>query len=630
MKHLLIALLAASVAYAQSPSPTAEAPEKGGWFVYGITSDITSFNPYLASNVETAKMIWNTLYNRVLTFNDKLELEGDLAEKWEVSPDSKTYTFWLKKGVKFHDGKELTADDVEFTLNYIKNPALRTVRRTYVKDIADDPKDATKVAFKKIDSHTFSVTYKNPFCPALSHWAFICILPKHVLAGKDPNENEFAIDHAKPVGTGPFKFESRKSDEHVTFAANDGYFKGRPNLDKIVFRIIPKLETLMNNLEAGDLDYGELNLVQMFKFVKDSDKMKSGHNLFVFDLLSYAYIGWNCSPAHSKFFADKRVRLAVTYGINIGNMIKRTTYNKAVACNGHFHPRTWASDPELKPIPYDPEKAKELLKEAGWEDKDGDGVVEKDGQKFEFTLRFPPASDQIRDRVAMIKTDLAKIGVACVTEGVEWTVLLKNFIHTKNFDGAYLGWSLGLEPDPYGIWHSDSIPFTHDDIVKDLAADKKDAAKALIVKIEKAGDDAERDAAMQDLAKALGKTPEETRKLVERGNGFNRVSYSNPEVDKLIIEAQQNCDRAVRQAAYRKIQKIILEDAPYTFMFFAPQYALLDKRVRWHRNVVESRAEDPELKAEVIKVPPTEVWTEDFILKSWIPKSERRREGAGQ
>lgn len=177
---LLILALTATALCAQSPSPAAEQPEKGGWFVYGINSDVTSFNPYLSTNTDTTKMT-QFIFNRLLAFNDKLDMEGDLAEKWEVSPDNKTYTFWMKKGVKWHDGKDLTADDVEFTLNYIKNPGLRTVRRTYVKDIVDDPKDRTKVAFKKIDSHTFSVTYKQPYCPALSHWSFISIMPKHVL-----------------------------------------------------------------------------------------------------------------------------------------------------------------------------------------------------------------------------------------------------------------------------------------------------------------------------------------------------------------------------------------------------------------------------------------------------------------
>lgn len=629
MKHLalLVALTLATAVHAQSPSPAAAAPEKGGWFVYGINSDITSFNPYLITNTDSDNMI-TFMFNRMLKFNDKLELEPDLAEKYEVSPDFKTYTFWIKKGIKFHDGKELTADDVEFTLNYIKNPGLRTVRRTYVKDLVDDPKDKTRVAFNKVNSHQFSVTYKNPFCPAASHWASIAILPKHVLDGKDPNDNVYSIDKAAPIGTGPFKYEGNKTDEHVTLKANDEYFKGRPNFDKIVFKIIPKIETLLANLESRQVDYGELTLIQTFKFVKENQTIKDAHNIMAWDLLSYAYLAWNCDPTHSKIFSDPKVRLAMSYGINVQTLIKRTTYNKAIPANGPFHPRQWSANPAVKPIPYDPEKAKKLLEEAGWKDSDGDGILDRDGKKFEFTLRFPPTAQTITDRVALIKTDLSKLGIVCTTEGTEWTVLLKNFIMTKNFDAAYLGWSLGLEPDPYAIWHSDSIPLTADDIVKDLADDaKKNAGKELIKKVEQAGDDKAREAAIAELATALGKKPEETAKLVERSSGFNRVSYANPEVDKLIIEAQQVCDRGARQKAYQRIHELIMADQPYSFLMFQPIYALCDKRVQWHRDTLESQDQDPELGVQVNKVPPTTVWTEDFVLKSWIPASERRLEG---
>ena len=620
MKRLIVLVLA----LLSVPVHAEDKPERGGWFVYGISSDITGYNPYLITNTDTSKM-QSLMFNELLRFNDKLELEGDLAEKWELSPDSKTYTFWLKKGVKWHDGQELTADDVQFTLDYIKNPSLRTVRRTYVKDLVEDPKDKNRVAFKKIDNYTFSVTYKTPFCPALSHWAFMRILPRHVLEGKDPNDNDYSIDKARPIGTGPFKFESHKTDETVTFVANDAYFKGRPNFDKIVFKVVPKAEVLLANLEARQVDYGEPSLVQMFKVFKGSDTLKTAHNTFVWDLLSYAYIGWNCDPTHSKIFSDKRVRQALSYAINVEALIKRTTYGKAIASNGMFHPRLWAANPDCKPYPYDPEKAKALLKEAGWEDKDG--VLMKDGQKLEFTLRFPPASQTITDRMGMIKADLQKIGVICNTVGTEWTVLLKNNIMTKSFDAAYLAWSLGLEPDPYSMWHSESIPLTPDDIVKDVAEDKKAAARDLVAKVQSAGDDKAREDAVAQLAAALGKKPDETLKLVERSGGFNRVSYANPEVDQLIIDAQQNCDRAVRQKDYRRMQQIILDDAPYTFLFFAPQYALCDKRVHWHRDTLEGQGDDAELGTSVVKLPPTEIFTEDFYTKSWIPASDRHLEG---
>ena len=634
MKHLALIALAAALALtaplraedAKADAKPDAKPEKGGWFVYAISSDVTSFNPYLSTNNDTTKMI-EFIYNRVLRFNDKLELEGDLADKWEVAPDNKTYTFWLKKGVKWHDGQELTVDDVEFTLNYIKNPSLRTVRRTYVNQLVDDPKDKNKVAFKKIDAHSFSVTYKQPFCPALSHWAEMMILPKHVLEGKDPNDNQYAIDKAKPIGSGPLKYESNKTDEQVTLAANDDYFKGRPNFDKVIFRIVPKIEVVLSNLEARQVDYGEVNLIGVFKFVAQNQAIKDAHNVMSWDLLSYAYLAWNCDPNHSKLFSDKRVRQAMSYGIDMAKLIKRTTFGKAIASNGPFHPRFWAADPSVSAYPYDPEKAKKLLEEAGWKDADGDGILEKDGQKFEFTLRYPPASQQITDRMALIKTDLSKIGVNCKTEGTEWTVLLKNFIMTKNFDSAYLAWSLSLEPDPYQIWHSDSIPLLPEDMVRPLAEDKRAAALELIKKVQQAADDKAREAALAELATALGKPVPEATKMVERSSGFNRVSYANAEVDKLIIDAQQTCDRDTRQKAYRRMHQIIMDESPYTFMFIAPQYTLLDKRVHWHRDTIESSAQDPELGTVVNKLPPTEVWTEDFVLKSWIPASERRLEG---
>ena len=537
----------------------AETPERGGRLVVGVTADLTSCNPYLITDVPSAVMA-GVMFNSLLALNDQLELTGDLAEKWEVSPDGTAYTFWLRKGVHFHDGAELTADDVLWTVDYIRNPKLRTVRTSLVKDI---------VRLEKLSPYEVRVHYAKPSCPALSNWATLPILPRHVLEGKDPNDNVYALDHAAPVGTGPFRFGAQKTGEHATFRAFDGYFKGRPLLDEIVFREVPGQSTMLALLARREIDYANLNLRQVYRESRGDERFQSTHELFTWELNSYSYLMWNNDPARSPFFADRRVRQAMSYALDVPRIGQQLMYGKGRQAVSIYHPQTWAHHPRLAPYPHDPERARALLAEAGWKDLDADGLLEKDGRKFDFVLRYSAGSPVLNDLVTMVQADLKKVGVRCRPQATEWTVLDRTLLAHRDFDAAFAIWVADPDPDCYEMWHSASIP---------------------------RGDDA---------------------------SGFNRVGFANAEADRLIEQGQHLCERAARQQVYFRLQEVLHDEAPFTFLFHGPEFAALDRRVRWHRDAVTSRDDDHELGRPLIRISPRGLLTEDFLTHSWIPAAER-------
>ena len=624
MRHILVSGLAAillqALAHAQTPSiaPSEPPVERGGWFTYGIQSDLTSLNPYLQNDMYSTLMT-QFMFNALLRYDDHLELQGDLADRWTTSSDGKEVGFWLRAGVRFHDGVELTADDVEFTLNYIKNPRLRTTRRSCIQGLAPDPKAKDHILFRKLGKYQFAVSYSEPSCSAISRWAQIPILPKHVLENQDPNDNAYSLDRAQPVGTGPFAFERHTTDELLVLRSNDLYFKGRPYLDKIVFRVVPKAETLLAKLEAREIDYGDVNLSQ----TKLLSSLSGSHNVFQWQDFVYSYVAWNCDPKHSDTLSDVRVRRALCYGTNTAKLIRQTAFGKAAASAGIFPPASWAASPRAKAYPYDPDRARMLLKEAGWDTSAADGVLRKGDRRLEFTLRFSPSSHMISDRVSLIKADLAKIGVSCNLEATEWTVLQKNFVATRTFDAVYMNRISGFEPDPFPEWHSESIPLTVDEFLSGKSPDIVRQARDMVSIVDAAQDGPARDALVGDLAKLISGTRSSVLRMLDQRYGLNRCAYRNADVDRLIADAQSNCARDVRRADYNEIQEIILGDAPYTFLFVPQSFAVCDKRVRWYRGVVEQQGYDRDISSAVVRLPPTGVWTEDFVLKSWIPASDR-------
>ncbi len=465
-------------------------------FLYEGKMDETSARQFLSQFVDVDKV----LNKRVPPFR--------IMEKavW----NKPVLHFVLRDNLKWQDGVPITSADVKFTYEKIIDPKTRTVRGSMFRDVLD---------FRIINDKEFEVVYTKPYAPCISSWYMV--VPKHIF------ENEPDFNNSKynrmPVGSGPYRLVKWESDNYILLEAVDTYWRGKPPIKRIMYRILPNETSAYNLLLTQQLDDMGLTAYQ-WKFQTNVPQFINNYNKFKYSTPGYGYIGYNLDPQKCKLFLDKRVRQALSYAINRKGIIKALSYGLAKPCYSPIHPSSWAYNPNVKKYDYNPQKAKELLAEAGWKDVDGDGILEKniDGKlvKFKFTLMTSASSDAIKKRAELIQANWKAIGVACDLKFVEWTVFLQKYVYPRNFEAIMLGWALGMDPDQYSIWASDQIE-----------------------------------------------------------GGFNRIGYINPEVDKLLDAGRETFDKERRKKIYWKFQEIIAEDCPYTFLTIGDSLEAVHKRV---------------------------------------------------
>ena len=474
-------------------------PQKINQLVISSIGDASFLNPVLAQDSASSE-INAFVFNGLIKYDRDLQgFVGELAESWKIKEGPEPeITFFLRKGVRWHDGKAFTAEDVRFTYERIMDEKTNTVRRSSY--------ELVKTA-EVLDPYTFRVTYKQPFSPGLESWG-MGIIPKHLLEKEDINTTSF---NRNPIGTGPFHFVEWVSDEKIVVEANPNYFEGKPNLDRIVYRIIP--ETALNEMEimTRGIDYSSV-------YPYEYRRMNEVPFLTIYSQpsLGYTYIGYNLKDP---LFQDKRVRQALTLAINREEIVQYVLYGLGAVATGPFPNHLWYCNPNVKPLLYDPPKARQILSEAGWKDTNGDGILDRDGKPFKFTLITNSGNDTRRDVGVLVQRQLREIGIDVTFELYEWSVFLKNFVNAKHFDACVLGWSLSVDPDAYEIWHSSQI---------------------------------------------------------ERG--FNFISYQNPEVDRLWEEGRKEYDVEKRKRIYWRIHEIIADDQPYTFLYVPLGMAALQKK----------------------------------------------------
>ena len=479
-------------------------PAYGDLLIQGSIGDASNLIPMLASD-SASHDISGLIFNGLLKYDKNLNLVGDLAESWEVSPDGLTITFKLRKGAKWQDGKEFTAEDIMFGYQTIINPNTRTAYSGDFKEV----KQATIV-----DRYSFRVIYQRPFAPGLSSWGSLVVLPKHILEGQNINTSLFS---RKPVGTGPYIFKEWKTGEKIVLAANPNYFDGRPYIDGFVYRIIPDPATMFLELKAGSLDFMGLSPLQ-YKRQTETYKMGRDFHKYKYLAFAYTYLGYNLKDWK---FQDVRVRQALTYAIDKEEIIQGVLLGLGLIATGPYKPDTFWYNPKVKNYAYDPEKAKRLLAEVGWT-AGRNGILEKNGNPFEFTI-LTNQGNELRARCAeIIQRRLARVGIKVKIRTVEWAAFIHEFIDKKSFEATILGWTLGQDPDIYDIWHSSKVG------------------------------------------------PKE----------LNFISYKNREVDQLLEKGRYTFDQKVRKACYDRIQEILAEEQPYTFLYVP--YALPIISARFH------------------------------------------------
>jgi len=439
-------------------------------------------------------------------------LAGELLPAVEHNP---VIVFNLRSNVKFHDGHVFDANDVKFTYEAIMNPKNLSPR------VADyEPVKAVQI----IDPLTVRIVYKRLYSPAFETWA-MGILPQHLLndsalrteakqLGKDPQTFSMRLSafNRRPIGCGPFMFGEWKSDQFIVLNRFEDYWDGPPNYKKYVFRVIPDLLTQEMEFYAGTIDSYGVQPHQVARLEKDLRFQNFSGLSF-----GYTYIGYNM---RRKPFEDIRVRRALGMAIDVNKIIDYVLYNQGEKITGPFVKQTDYYNHDIKPIPYDPQGALQLLAEAGWQ-RNPEGWLEKDGQKLQFTLITNSGND-IRKAILAIAQDAWKqIGVDVRTDLIEWSVFIQERVNKLDFDALVLGWSMGIDPDLYQIWHSSQTG----------------------------------------------------------PHQLNFVGFQNKAADELIIKIRQeyNYDQQVKYC--HQLHEIIAQEQPYTFLYVGKWTAILDKRI---------------------------------------------------
>jgi peptide/nickel transport system substrate-binding protein len=479
-------------------------PAYGDALVVGSIGEPSTLIPLLASD-SASHEVAGQIYNGLVRYDKNLNLEGELAESWDVSRDGLTITFHLRRGVKWHDGQAFTSHDVLYTYRVTIDPKTPTAYSEDFKQVkrAEAP-----------DAYTFRVIYGKPFAPALASWG-MAILPAHLLEGKDITKSPLA---RQPIGTGPYRFIDWVVGQKLVLESNHEYYEGRPYIDRYVYRIIPDTSTMYMELKAGTLDMMGLSPVQ-YQRQTNTPEFLSHFNKYRYPASMYTYLGYNL---RHPLFKDKRVRQAITSAINKDEIIQGVQLGMGQVAHGPYKPGTWACNPHIKDFDYNPERAKQLLNEAGWKETNSDGILVKDGKPFQFTILTNQGNAERLKTAQIIQKRLRKIGIEVKVRPVEWAAFLKQFVDKGDFAAIILGWTIGPDPDLFDIWHSSKT------------------------------------------------NPKE----------LNFIGFKNAEVDRLLDEGRGTFDQEKRRRCYWRIQEILAEEQPYTFLYVPDALPVASARFR--------------------------------------------------
>jgi len=481
-----------------------EVKDTGDTIVVGSIGDARSLIPILASDSASGDIV-GLVFNGLIKYDKDINLIGDLAESWQIAEGGLVIIFKLRKNVRWHDGTPFSARDVEFTFRKLIDPDVKT---PYSGDFQ-------KVkAIEVIDEYTLKVTYKEPFSPGLSSWG-MGIMPKHILENEDFNNTSFSRN---PIGTGPYKFKFWKTQEKIVLEANEAYFQSRPFIDRYIYRIIPDQATLFLEAQVEGVDLSGLTPFQ-YKRQTDTAFFKNTFNKYRLPSFGFTYLGFNLK---NPLFKDKKVRQALDYALDKNEIIKGVLLGLGRVCTGPFVPDSWAYNQDISVRDFNQDKARHLLKGAGWQDTDRDGWLDREGKRFEFTIITNQGNEQRKAVAEIIQKRLADIGIKVKIKIIEWSAFISEFIDKRKFDAVLLGWSLSRDPDNYDIWHSSKT----------------------------------------------------------REGEFNFISYNNKKVDDLLVKGRRTFNQAERARLYKEIHEIIYEDAPYIFLYVPDSLPIVHKRFK--------------------------------------------------
>lgn len=436
----------------------------------GLESSPTHLDPRYATDANSTR-IGALIFNSLTRTDRNGNPQPDLAERWELL-DPRTYLFHLKKGITFHNGQPFTAADVEYTYRSILDIHNRSPKRSSLQFL--DSVD-------QVGPYQIRFRLTEPFAPFLEY-TNVGILPN----GRPLPE--------LLIGTGPFSIEGISPGERIALKANPHYWEGKPSVSGLIFKIIPDAMVRALEFKKGSVDFLQNDIEpDMLPWLKE----KANASVQILQGTTFQYIGINLEHPILK---HREVRAAIACGIEREAIIRHLLKGLATPASGLLSPLHWAYEPSVARLSYDPERAKQLLDQAGYPDPDGDGP------KPRFKLSYKTTNLDLRRRVAeALKEQLSRIGIELEVRTYEWGTFYED-IKRGNFHLYSLSWVGITDPDIYfNLFHSRSVP----------------------------------------------------------PNGDNRGRYRNPETDRLLEKGRRSLSLEERKDIYSKVQKILAHDLPY-------------------------------------------------------------------
>ncbi len=494
----------------------------GGEFVEVFEGQPSKVTPYLYADVYGSRVV-DRVTESMAGFDPKtMKLVGVLADAWQIDPDGLWIRAHINPLARFSDRTPVTAEDVRWTfMDFIMNPAIEADRtRSTLIDIFD--------GVTVVDNLTVEIRFKDSLFTNILNALGQSILPKHYYEQFEPAQVNQSTGLL--MGSGPFMMERIPKDSQdlasqwtpgndIVLVRNPNWWYGRAPLDRQRFRVIKddlaRLVAFQNN-EASLVMPSSPQFNTVLR--TNADFEKSNYALKWVNMRSgYSFIAWQCGPRGETGrltpFQDVRVRRAMTMLLDREKMIRDIFDGIGTVAKGPFNPESPASDPSLSPLPFDPDAAINLLKAAGWEDRNKDGIIENlKGEKFEFEFTYSTGSEIIERIVRFMGDSFRKAGIVMTTRPIDWS-RFQDIIKSRDFDALTMAWSASApESDPKQIYHSHSI------------------------------------------AKGMD----------------NFTQWASPAADALIEQGRRTMDEQTRMLIWHQLEAVIAQEQPYTFIRVSP------------------------------------------------------------